>query len=282
MSRWEFMRQLEELLSDIAPAEREEALQYYNDYFNDAGRENEQEVIASLGTPVQVAQIVKDGLFGSGQGEFTEAGFVSGSHTGNELIKHVKTAGDDTEKQQKNSAYTEQETYSGNTYGSSAYTGNTYTGNSQQENAQASKDASYAAGSATGAEKKESLPTWAIVLIVIACIIFSPVILGFAGALFGAVVSLVASVGGILLAIGAAAIVLFIVAIALLIAGFGTVIPHPFAGLGLLAGGLICGAIGILFMILTVLLFGKGIPAAWQGIQYLWNRIFDKQKGAQA
>ena len=43
MSRWEFMRQLEELLLDISPSEREEALQYYNDYFNDAGKENEQE-----------------------------------------------------------------------------------------------------------------------------------------------------------------------------------------------------------------------------------------------
>ena len=32
MSRWEFMRQLEKLLSDISPNEREEALQYYNDY----------------------------------------------------------------------------------------------------------------------------------------------------------------------------------------------------------------------------------------------------------
>lgn len=45
MGRWEFMRKLEELLSDISPSEREEALQYYNDYFNDAGRENEKEVI---------------------------------------------------------------------------------------------------------------------------------------------------------------------------------------------------------------------------------------------
>ena len=45
MNRWEFMRQLEKLLSDISPNEREEALQYYNDYFNDAGMENEQEVM---------------------------------------------------------------------------------------------------------------------------------------------------------------------------------------------------------------------------------------------
>ena len=49
MSRWEFMRRLEELLLDISPNEREEALQYYNDYFNDAGKENEKEVIGALG-----------------------------------------------------------------------------------------------------------------------------------------------------------------------------------------------------------------------------------------
>ena len=61
MGRWEFMRKLEELLSDISPSEREEALQYYNDYFNDAGRENEKEVIQALGSPEEVAEIVRSG-----------------------------------------------------------------------------------------------------------------------------------------------------------------------------------------------------------------------------
>ena len=62
MNRWEFMRQLEMLLSDITSSERAEALQYYNDYFNDAGAENERQVIKALGSPAQVAKIVKDGL----------------------------------------------------------------------------------------------------------------------------------------------------------------------------------------------------------------------------
>lgn len=62
MSRWEFMRRLEELLADISPSEREEALQYYNDYINDAGRENEAEAIRSLGAPEQVAKSIKEGL----------------------------------------------------------------------------------------------------------------------------------------------------------------------------------------------------------------------------
>ena len=45
MNRFEYMRRLEALLSDISPSEKEEALTYYNDYFNDAGQENEQQVI---------------------------------------------------------------------------------------------------------------------------------------------------------------------------------------------------------------------------------------------
>ena len=49
MNRAEFMRRLAELLGDVAPTEREEAIQYYNDYFDDAGTENESGVIASLG-----------------------------------------------------------------------------------------------------------------------------------------------------------------------------------------------------------------------------------------
>ena len=78
MGRWEFMRKLEELLSDISPSEREEALQYYNDYFNDAGRENEKEVIQALGSPEEVAEIVRSGLMDDpDKGEFTENGFAS-------------------------------------------------------------------------------------------------------------------------------------------------------------------------------------------------------------
>ena len=59
MSRKEFMERLEKLLEDISDSEREEALQYYNDYFDDAGVENEAEVIRELVSPEQVAQKIK-------------------------------------------------------------------------------------------------------------------------------------------------------------------------------------------------------------------------------
>ncbi len=64
MNRVEFMRQLERLLQSIPEAERAEALQYYNDYFDDAGMENEKEVIDALGNPAKVAENIKHDLYG--------------------------------------------------------------------------------------------------------------------------------------------------------------------------------------------------------------------------
>lgn len=69
MNRADFMTQLESLLQNISPTEREEALQYYNDYFNDAGEENEQEVIEALGNPAKVAENIKKEIYGAGYGE---------------------------------------------------------------------------------------------------------------------------------------------------------------------------------------------------------------------
>lgn len=62
MSRIEFMSKLQELLTDISPAEREETLQYYNDYFDDAGFENESSVIEELESPEKVARTIKSDL----------------------------------------------------------------------------------------------------------------------------------------------------------------------------------------------------------------------------
>ena len=78
MSRVEFMNQLKNLLWDIPEGEREEALNYYEDYFDDAGVENEAQVIASLGSPEKVAAIIKEGLKedASSHGEFSETGYT--------------------------------------------------------------------------------------------------------------------------------------------------------------------------------------------------------------
>lgn len=75
MNRVEFMEILEAKLSDISDSERKEAIQYYNDYFNDAGVENEQTVLDSLGSAEEVARSIREDLSGRTEGEFTETGY---------------------------------------------------------------------------------------------------------------------------------------------------------------------------------------------------------------
>ena len=62
MNRIEFMTELAALLQDVPVEERREAMQYYNDYFDDAGEENEEQVISELGNPAKVAATIKADL----------------------------------------------------------------------------------------------------------------------------------------------------------------------------------------------------------------------------
>ena len=70
MNRMEFMAELERLLADMPEDERQAAVQYYADYFADAGEENEQDVIRELGSPEKVAESIKADYYGT---EFNEA-----------------------------------------------------------------------------------------------------------------------------------------------------------------------------------------------------------------
>ncbi len=74
MNRVEFMNQLERLLGDIPEHDRLDAIAYYNAYFDEAGVENEAQVIRELGSPGKVAAIIKADLNATGdeQDVFTE------------------------------------------------------------------------------------------------------------------------------------------------------------------------------------------------------------------
>ena len=80
MNRVEFMQQLERLLSDVSESDRLDALAYYNDYFDEAGMENEAQVIRELGSPEKVAATIKRDLNSSGntEAEYTERGYEDG------------------------------------------------------------------------------------------------------------------------------------------------------------------------------------------------------------
>jgi Predicted membrane protein len=65
MTKEEFLSELRLHLAGVTTEERETALAYYEEFFNDMSPETDGEVITKLGTPEQVAQDVLDGLTGN-------------------------------------------------------------------------------------------------------------------------------------------------------------------------------------------------------------------------
>ena len=72
MNRMGFMAELERLLADMLEEERQAAVQYYADYFADAGEANEADVIRELGSPEKVAESIKADYYGT---QFNEADY---------------------------------------------------------------------------------------------------------------------------------------------------------------------------------------------------------------
>lgn len=226
MSRTEYMRQLESLLQNIPDTEREEALQYYNEYFNDAGPENEQNVIEALGNPAKVAENIKKDIFGNGYGE-----------------NNYQRVGADSRAVI------------------------TYPADPQIENGNNCQSDAPQTAQVVSPQKKEGMSTGMIVLIVILCILASPVILGAASAGIGVAAGLIAGWFGLIIGFGATAAALILVLIALVAVGIISMFTHPFVGMCLIGAGLICGGVGLLFLMLTVAMAGIATPAicCWIG-----------------
>lgn len=61
MNKYDFLSRLRNALSPLPQEERDAAMNYYEEFFTDAGEDNEQSVIASLGTPEELAkQIIEE------------------------------------------------------------------------------------------------------------------------------------------------------------------------------------------------------------------------------
>ena len=93
MKKEQFLKELEALLQDISEQERAEALQYYRDYFDDAGPEKEADIMEELGSPVRVARIIKEGL-SENDGEFSERGYRDNRFSDSQELGY-RTAGQD-------------------------------------------------------------------------------------------------------------------------------------------------------------------------------------------
>lgn len=269
MNRIDFMRQLDSLLQNISSTEREEALQYYNDYFDDAGADHEQEVIEALGNPARVAENIKKDLFGSiGEGASQRA-----RASDRAVIEYGQTGADaGQDAQQGGSAGPGGFRQGGNPgSGGGQYSGaGSFRQNVPPNGASGGGNPGQsAAGSDIG--KKSDMPAWAVVLLIVLLVLASPIILPVAVGLLGALAGLLLGWFGIILGFGAAAVCLMVAFVLLLIVGFTCMAVDPLVGAGLIGGSFICGGIGILFLMLTVAMAGIVTPLIFKGVGWLFH-----------
>ncbi len=233
MNKDEFMRKLEHLLLDLPADEREEALRYYEDYFNDAGISEETRIIEELGTPEKVAKLIKGNLFSkaaSEAGEYTERGY----HNPYEEYEANNTAvGKINNTMDKTTEFNEQPI------------------------------------------DKDRTKTLLIVALVI---LTFPIWIGFLGAVFGITVGIFGALFGITVGFGAASIGLFVGAIVLLVFGIGQLFITAPTGVVMIGAALILIALGLLFLLVTILVVGKLIPFMIRGITALFNKLYHKSR----
>lgn len=251
MSRIEFMRELEGLLSDIPIEERNEAIQYYNDYFEDAGEDHEEEIIKELGSPARIAGIIKADLNLSGEehenrGYFTEKGYQDTVYA-DEKYEIIRTAMPTGEENTNKEASTEQ---TGNGQRYSNY-GNEYTnGTSQNGNNNTN-----------------------IALIILLAIFAIPIGIPIVFAVFGTLIGLIAAVFGIVIGFGAAGVAMIAAGMALVFIGI-VQINIPLALLLLCGTGLVIFGLGILSLLFSIMICKKLIPAMMRGIVALCRLPF--------
>lgn len=272
MNRAQFMERLEKLLSDISEEERLEALDYYNSYFDDAGEENEAEVIRELGSPGKVAAIIKADLKenGSDYGEYTEWGYED---------TRTKEPGQMPEKYQaskeeKNSGQ-EEGAAGGRTFGR-ARAGAENAGWSQEryERARRRAERGY------HAEKKRN--NAGVILVLILLVFISPFLSGAIGGVLGAVVAVILLPFIIIFAFGACAVGFLVGGIACIAAGIALCAAHPAAGILTIGVGCLLIAACLLFLAALAVVAGKLLP--WllnKFTEFCHNLLHREKKGGE-
>ena len=115
------------------------------------------------------------------------------------------------------------------------------------------------------------MPGWAIVLITIAAVFASPILFGLAVGLLGLMIGVLATWFALIFTSAVVMLSMFIVLVVLCAVGVQCLVVDPLVGIALIGGGLICGGIGILFLMLTVALTGIATPAVFRGIGRLFR-----------
>lgn len=252
MTKYEFLGDLSRLLADLPEEERKQALHYYEDYFADAGEDNEQNVLKELGSPEAIAdQIKNDGT------EDISYGDSAGFHAA-DAPQLYRTAEHTQDHHTQNTSGTED--------GWHKMSGSQNSGNNRQKK------------SGFFAKMDQSNTLIMIIVLIVTSPIWGSVLISIAGILLGivsAIVGIFAAMifGGAGSAIGGVATV---------IGGIIGIIAGKTAG-GILTIGVGCllFALGSAFCYLGIFLVIRLFPLLWKQLQRFWDWITGKLTGKE-
>lgn len=244
MNRAQFMEQLNRLLSDISEAERLEALDYYNSYFDDAGEENEAAVIRELGSPGKVAAIIKADLKESNEeySQYTEWGYED-TRTKDEKQMPDKYGNVNSEKEEQGK---------------------------KEEKAQSRSEKGY------HAEKKKNKA--GVILVLILLVFLAPFLSGAVGGILGIVIAVALLPFVAIFVFGVCAVAFLISGLVCGATGIALCFGNPPVGVLTVGIGCLMIAAAILFMIALVWTAGWLLPKLLNKFTALCHNILQRER----
>ena len=259
MTKTEFLSRLAEELKGISAEEREEALNYYSEYLDEAGEENEEAAIEELGGPEKVARIIRANTAQSAQGAQPAAPKAAAEDPFGAAAQHVPPSsayaqgGQSAQQAQSGPAYTQSgpdDTQSGPAY------------------AQTAPGAPHIPYEGYEAPRRRSY-LWLWIILGVICI---PVIIGLLGAILGLISGVIGMLAGLIIGGATAAF-----------AGFGLIIKsvflfssYPAGALFMMGGGFLTGGLGVLACAFGIWLIRKGVPFVASSIRSGWSYLKGK------
>ena len=243
MIRKEFLKELEDLLQDMDVNDREDALAYYRDYMDEAGILDDDQLDSLFEHPEKIAMSIRASL-------------------NDQQDMHIES----DETGFKNS-YVESTSNVPGIYGE----------NNEQEKKDDVNNDKVEHEKKTDRVKTPKLGK--ILLIIILGFLAAPLILGIGGIAFGLLAAVFATVLGIIVGIAGASVACVVGGIVLAVMGVIALVTSLTKGIFMLGVALLMIAAGIIFTMLTGLVFKRILPGLIQGVVGLIRKIFHRNGG---
>ena len=288
MTKYEFLGDLSRLLKDLPEEERKQALHYYEDYFADAGEDNEQEVLNELGSPENIAELIKadspdEITYGDGASTHATAPLQPYKAAGPEHSENVSGNASDVtpdstqndRSQSDNNWHSMTGDSSGNQQSNTGYTN----GSANHSNASGANQSTCSRSSGLFSGMDNTNLIIMIIVLVVTSPIWGSVLLGIASFLLGLLGALVGIFAALVLGGGGSAISGIVAIVAGFIALFA---GHAASGVLTIGIGCLLFSLGSAFCYLGVFLAIRLIPLLWRQLGRLWDWCRIKLLGKEA